>query len=518
MFLWVPHGWDSLLGDADVGWHIRTGDWILAHHTVPTTDLFSFSKPGAPWFAWEWLSDLTFALLFRAAGLKAIVLLAGVVIGLYSTIVLRHAFWRGSNAMIALPLMLLGVGSSMMHYLARPHIFTLLFLAAGMWVLDSDRVRNTWRVWLLIPMSIAWVNMHGGFFLFLACLGLLVAGSVAEAWWKSTGWGAVKRYSILFAGCSAASLVNPYGVNLHRHVAEYLRSDWIRNTIQEFKAPAFRGEGQFQLEILMLVGLLIAGLMLRKGKVVETLWIVFLAHSALTSLRHAPLFVVVAIPLVASEISAIWESTTARMGRQSMLAIFHTLGCDLGKAFRRTSVWIAAAVALVALAPLEWPADFPKELFPTDLVTRHAELIRTSRVLTTDQWGDYLIFRFYPGQTVYVDGRSDFYGEGLGKEYLQLLQLSSGWQSILEKRAFDTVLLPPEWPLVEALKSDPGWRLTEMSKKAILFEKRLKDIDHPLEGHSPKAGLVLKKTRSRANENIQARRSLYTGERSNERG
>src|SRR5258708_4974953 len=121
LFLWVPHGWDSLLGDADVGWHIRTGEWILDHQTVPTADLFSFSKPGAPWFAWEWLSDVTLALLFRAAGLKAIVLLAGVVIGLYATVVLRHALWRGANAMIALPLVLLGVGSSMMHFLARPH-------------------------------------------------------------------------------------------------------------------------------------------------------------------------------------------------------------------------------------------------------------------------------------------------------------------------------------------------------------------------------------------------------------
>ena len=94
LFLWVPNGWDGLLADGDVGWHIRTGEWILDHHTVPTQDLFSFSKPGSPWFAWEWLSDVTLALLFRAAGLKGIVLLAGVVIGLYSTVVLRHAFWR----------------------------------------------------------------------------------------------------------------------------------------------------------------------------------------------------------------------------------------------------------------------------------------------------------------------------------------------------------------------------------------------------------------------------------------
>src|SRR3954470_11828816 len=68
------HGWQSLLADADVGWHIRTGEIILDHHQVPHHDLYSFSKPGAPWYAWEWLTDIIDGLLFRWAGLKGIVL------------------------------------------------------------------------------------------------------------------------------------------------------------------------------------------------------------------------------------------------------------------------------------------------------------------------------------------------------------------------------------------------------------------------------------------------------------
>src|SRR5438477_1132834 len=61
------HGWQSLLVDGDVGWHIRTGEYILNHHQVPYHDLYSFSKPGAPWYAWEWLTDVIDAGLFRAA-------------------------------------------------------------------------------------------------------------------------------------------------------------------------------------------------------------------------------------------------------------------------------------------------------------------------------------------------------------------------------------------------------------------------------------------------------------------
>jgi hypothetical protein len=50
--------WQALLFDGDAGWHIRTGDWILQSGTVPRTDLFSFSRPDQPWFAWEWMADV----------------------------------------------------------------------------------------------------------------------------------------------------------------------------------------------------------------------------------------------------------------------------------------------------------------------------------------------------------------------------------------------------------------------------------------------------------------------------
>ncbi len=47
-----------LLGDAGIGWHIRTGQQILATHAVPRVDSFSSTMSGKPWFAWEWLYDM----------------------------------------------------------------------------------------------------------------------------------------------------------------------------------------------------------------------------------------------------------------------------------------------------------------------------------------------------------------------------------------------------------------------------------------------------------------------------
>ena len=105
-------GWEGLLADADVGWHIRTGEYILDHHAVPRVDLYSFSKPNAPWYAWEWLSDVLDGGLHRMAGLKGIVLFASVLIALFALTLVRRMVARDVHLFVALAVALLGVGGS----------------------------------------------------------------------------------------------------------------------------------------------------------------------------------------------------------------------------------------------------------------------------------------------------------------------------------------------------------------------------------------------------------------------
>src|SRR5260370_24297239 len=68
----VMSGTADMLGDGDIGWNIRAGDWILDHHRLPTSDFFSFTRSGQPWFAWEWLWEVSFALLHRLPGLPSL--------------------------------------------------------------------------------------------------------------------------------------------------------------------------------------------------------------------------------------------------------------------------------------------------------------------------------------------------------------------------------------------------------------------------------------------------------------
>ena len=307
-------GWEGLLADADVGWHIRTGEWILDHHAVPHHDLYSFSKPEAPWYAWEWGSDVIFGALHRAAGLKGVVLLAGVLIALFAWTLLRRMVGGGVHLLWAMVVSLLGVGAASIHFLARPHMFTLLFLSIAVWMIDIDRrqpsAKSARNLWSLVPLTLVWTNLHGGFLALIAVLGLAAVGSAVEAWLGGRDFKQALRYLALAASCAAVSLVNPYGYKLHTHVAEYLRSDWIRNTIQEFQSPVFRNENILQFEALMLIGLIAAGLLFRRKRFVEGLWIVYFAHMSLGSVRHVPIFVTVCAPVIAIEVSDWWRQWT----------------------------------------------------------------------------------------------------------------------------------------------------------------------------------------------------------------
>jgi hypothetical protein len=124
---------------------------------------------------------------------------------------------------------------------------------------------------------------------------------------------------------------------------------------------------------------------------------------------------------------------------------------------------------MVLDAPLHWPRDFPSEMFPTEMIHRHADLVSTGRLLTTDQWGDYIIYSFYPRQKVFVDGRSDFYGEAFADQYLHLLQGAYDWREIVRRYGFTVALLPANWPLASLLKQDASWRVVDDDHRCLLF-------------------------------------------------
>jgi hypothetical protein len=481
----VGEGWRGLVLDGDTGWHIRTGEYILQHASVPQVDIFSFSKAGAPWFAWEWLTDVQYALLHARWGLGGVAVASGLLICASAYTLLRSMLWTGANVFVSLVLTLLYVGASSLHHHARPHVWTLWLFAVATGILVRDRKEPTRLVWLLIPLVALWTNLHGGFLAAIACSGLASVGVLFE---NLTEWRRSLRYFGLTAACFAASVVNPYGLRLHMHIADYLQSSFIHDAVQEFQSPAFRSESVRQFELVLLLGIACAGFLLARKRYVEALWILYFAHSALTSARHIPLYLIVASPIIAVEMTSWWNAVFANSPKNSIRSILNALSVDVAVGFRRSTFWLAPGLILsVALtAAQHWPSDFAKT-FPIQIIATHQERIIGSRLFTSDQWGDYILYKLWPRQKVFVDGRSDFYGEKIGGEYLSLMGADYRWPEITQKYGFNLMLLPVKWPLVSVLKLNADWRILADDGTAILFEHRNLRLD---QGKNKQLGLM----------------------------
>lgn len=460
-----------LLADGDTGWHIRTGDWILAHRSFIHGDIFSFSKAGEPWFAWEWLSDVIFSALHSSSGLQGIALFGIVAAVLYCGLIFRHMVWRGANMFVAIPLVLLGFGAATVHLLARPHLFTLVLVPAVAWLIQADLRRPGPRIWALVGLALLWANLHGGWLALIALLALTAVGLAAESLLGKRQWKLVRRYCLLALACLAVSLVNPYGWRLHAHIWQYLNADWIKSLVGEFRSPEFRGETMAAYEFILLASGVAAGAQLLRREIVAPLWILFWAHSSLESGRHIPLFVAVALPFLAAEIQRAWDAWAEGRRRNSVAGILNALAAESAPNLTRTSLWPGAVLALTVAGflPLKSAGGFPSERFPVKLVNQQRDRIAGARIFTEDQWADYLIYRFSPGLKVFFDGRSDFYGKDLTLEYCRMMDAQPDWERLLDKYRFDAVLIRPKMALAAVLKVSPRWRVVQDDGWAILF-------------------------------------------------
>lgn len=465
-----PAVWQCLLGDGDTGWHIRTGQILLATGRVPAHDPFSFWRAGERWYAWEWLSDAIFAELHRWRGLEAVAALAVVAVCLWAAVLFAWLLDRGVGAGISLGVTLAVVSASSIHFLARPHIFSLLLLAPALWTIDRDRRTPDGRLWWLVPLAGLWANLHAGFAGWLAILAWLVIASALER-----RGAAVRRYGLLAALSAAATLANPYGWQLHRHILSYVNSPWILDHVEEFQSPRIRSESTLVFAALLLGAAALGARRWRSTRWFESGLVMFWGFEALRSARHIPWFAMMAAPVIASACAEWWRERAGRAPNRSATRILWEVSRDAGEHARFTA-WlpVLGALTLAAVLPRSGLADFPAARFPVESVARNVGRLTGApppRVLTPDQWADYLIYRLYPRARVFFDGRSDFYGPAAGEDYRTLLGAGPNWPQVMARYGFAVALLPLDWPLGRLLEREPGWRVVYRDRQAVVLER-----------------------------------------------
>lgn len=478
------NGPSQLLKDGDTGWHIRTGEWILHHGTVPTVDLFSYTKPHQSWFAWEWGWDVLFAFVHRTWGLAGVVFINVCLLCIFSALLFRLVRRCCGDDVLSFAFTLAAICASTIHWLARPHLISWLFFVIFMHVLLTAETGTRKILWLLPVLTVFWVNLHGGFVAGILLVSLSALGEFAKAVLSTensfrSAYAKSRPYLLCAAACAAASLANPYGWHLDQHIVSYLQNAKLLDHIAEFQSVSFHAGGMGFFESLLVCGAGAIWWCLERGRLTEALWMLAWAHLALFSGRNIPLFVMVASPWAACLAQDLLGRVAWAPRLANIAAEIRNACLDLKSIERVERLHVASMLAVLLLAVLfasgspGFAPQFDSKEFSIEMVPEF-ETLAKSRIFTYDQWADILIYRF-PESKVFMDGRSDFYGADFVDKYLKTIDATYNWESNLANFGVNTVIVKPDAPLATVLKESGKWRIWFDNGSVIVFTSRASD-------------------------------------------
>ena len=495
--------------DPDFGWHVANGrnQWngiLLGGH-----DIYSWTVHGATWVAHEWVTDVAMAFLNDTFGpMAASLASAAVVLGALALTALRLRRSGHGPLTIAVTVALV-CRVAAVSIGVRPQMLELLYLSAWLLALDgwlAGRLARAPLTAFAVALMLLWANTHGSFLLGPAAT-LALAGALLLV---------RDRRAIMAAGLAlfmaAVPLLNPWGPALYGFATQSLSSSVTQRLVQEWQAPDLLSLpfAAFTVELALLAaGAALAAARwvrrgvpagkgvraepegmegtVRRGEPDETARragslgamlltlpvIVFALHSG----RFVMLVGICAAPLLAWTVRALGVSVGARAGRLHWRA---PAGGDAQRAGRERvnlAVGVVGALGLcvAGLAHVAPPAQeaaavgtYPIALLPAlDRAVASAGGREEARLLNDYAWGGFLL-EWRPGLPVFVDGRSEVYGDQFLAEAATLYDVAPGWQAELRAYRPRVALLGTTSALARALEGQ-GWRITAGDRLAVVL-------------------------------------------------
>ena len=439
--------------DGDLGRHITLGNHILATRSIPTKDIFSFTKFGDPLTPHEWLADVIFAFVNGIGGLDGIVWLTAITIAGAYWLTYKHSLNLSNMPILSLIGALFAAAASSLHWLTRPHIFTILFTA--MWTMELEKMRlGVKRNWIIFPlMMFIWVNLHGAFIVGIVIWIIYLLGVLIE---KKDISGV---YPFLWSGISSffVTFLNPDGFGIWKTGFGFLGNQYLVSHTAEYLPPDFQQSSTWPFLLLIVISLLVLAGGRRKTSSTHMLMIGAWTAMALYSARNIPLYSVVVVPILVNEFSAIIRDHRNLIAFEKLLNIQDRIA-EIESQLKGW-FWIPAAVMITGLLltngyDLDFQKNgnqFLKEHFPVEAVDWMQENNPEGNGFNHFPWGGYLLYRSWPERLVFIDGQTDFYGEELTREYEKVITLGNGWPIVLESYDIEWALIPYESPLADAL-------------------------------------------------------------------
>ncbi|GFO55327.1 hypothetical protein GMSM_23340 [Geomonas sp. Red276] len=467
-------GKGRLLGDCDTGYHIRAGEYILRTRSVPRFDIFSLHTPPLPWTAHEWLSEVVMALLHGAGGLTAVDAFFATVLSACPALLYLVLKSYGTQTAAAGIFTLCALSSFQVHWLSRPHVFSFVFMLLFHYLLETWRHGKFDRLYLLPPLMLLWVNLHGGYLGGFILIAAYLAGCAAStatgaAGRREQGWRNCRRLAAIGLSCLGASLVNPAGYRILLFPFKLVGDTFIMDHVSEFLSPNFHFMTSFRIFLLLVLALL--ALSRKRLPATDLLLLAAFTNMSLYSARYISLFALVVPPVLSRNLRGIKlppsPVTCFLAERSRKLAALDAGGLR--------GVWGAAALVAVIVAVVSGKVEHRFD--PKVKAVETAEFLMRENIpgnmFNNDEIGDYLIYRTFPRYRVFFDGRSDMYGSALMKEYYRVTRFQPGWEEVLAKHRIGWVVFDTDSELTRFLALRREWALVHSDPVASVFVRRI---------------------------------------------
>jgi hypothetical protein len=465
----------KLLSDCDTGYHIRAGEYILNTFSVPHFDIFSFHTPEIPWTAHEWLSEVIMAIIHHYAGLTGVAVFFALIIALVYYLLFKVIRLYGGNIFVVILFVLLAVISSQIHWLARPHMFSLLLMAIWYVILDEYQYRGKDYLYLLPFVMLLWVNLHGGFLGGFILLSIYLLGNLQQYVMcrskEENSYGQKSRkIALITLLCLLVSLVNPYGYHILMFPFNLVSNKFIMDHVVEFMSANFHDTLVFEYVLLLMI--IILAVSRKRLNIIEIMLVVLFTHMALFSVRYIPLFAIVTAPILVRQTESIIGETNSRFVDFFKKRAEGIASID---ASARGFLWpFAGALVIISfVATGKISYTFDPKIKPVAAVEFLKKEPVRGNMFNDDEFGDYIDYALWPKYRVFFDGRSDMYGTAKMKEYFKIVNLKPDWEKVLEKYNITWVIYGTHTPLCRFLMERKDWKLIYEDKVADIFVKNI---------------------------------------------
>jgi hypothetical protein len=438
--------------EPDFFWHLRYGQWMLEHGAIPSTDFFSWTHHGAPYLMTQWLGELVIGWSYNQGGFTGT-----LVMSVTCSALIYLCCWRAASLHVdRLTASILTVMNGTIFILssARPQIFTFLGTAWTMLLIAgflADR-RKLRSLWWMVPTAALWVNLHGGYIVAIALLGICFVGQLVEHAINKTLRSArlaLAEFALIICCTLGATCLNPWGWHAWESLIMISQLQSSRVIVEWQSVSLFTDVGSlYLLAVLPYVGLLIA------AKRLPNLPELLLAGFAV-------LFGALANRQIAI-CAAIMPCLTASLLRETgFLNRIDQTQPELQRLIRRSRATLVA-VTLIATATW-WPLqklalrNVDQTLSARYPVAASEFLIKhglTSRLVNDPSASSYLIHRNIP---VFVDGRMDLYGDEFFFSWYLASKAAPGWDTFLAKWSPNALLLRVDTALRQAALATGEW-------------------------------------------------------------